>query len=304
MDFTALKTRVANETGLDVTADATVLGTWVNAAYQHISGLANWEWLFTQGTIQTKADITTGTATINSGSTSLTLSSGPTVSVANQWMINFPDVSQDWYFISAHTANSTSATLSVAFAGTSNLSAGSYTLRKVLYSLPTDLDRIIDVRQQISSVKMLNVDPRTFDRLMPDPTATGNPIYYMFLGLDTSKVWQIGLFPTPESILNLQIKYYKKITELSSGSDEPLIPAKWHDSIVYAALYLFGHPYIDDSRFAAAKTRYEMTIADMKTNLSHVPDSLTVVQPWDSRAVNTLRRPRYPSNYPEAYGGL
>jgi hypothetical protein len=179
-------------------------------------------------------------------------------------------------------------------------------LRKVFYTLPTDLDRIIDIRQQISSVKLMPVDARSFDRLLPNPTSTGNPIYYSFVGRDTSSTanWQISLFPTPVSTLNLQVKYYKRVTELSDAADVPVMPPNFHDVLVYGALYLFGHPFIDDDRFTMASTRFKEKLAEMKENCDHFPDNMTVVQPWDSRPTFTLRRPRLPSNYPDYINGL
>lgn len=299
MDYTALKTRVANEAGLSLTTDGTMIGTWVNAAYQHISGLFNWPWLFKTSTLQTVADITTGTVSINAASTSGTFSSAPSVSVANDYMIQFQG-SDNWYFISSHTAASTSFSISVPYTGTSNLSGATYTVRKVFYSLPSDLDRIIDLRQSITKDKLEYIDPRTFDRLIPDVTETGSPRYYSLLGLDSSKYWRIGYYPTPNAVINIQLRYYQKITELSASSDTPLIPDKWHNGIVFGALALYGHSYIDDARIKEAALRFESVTNEMVANSNHVPDQLVVIQPWDTRP----GRPYVgPVRFPATYGG-
>ena len=57
MNLTALIARVANETGLDATTDATVITAWINQAYQQLSGAFEWPWLLTNSTMQTEADI-------------------------------------------------------------------------------------------------------------------------------------------------------------------------------------------------------------------------------------------------------
>lgn len=311
MDFTALQTRVAEETGLDLqnADDTTSIKAWINQVYQKVSSISNWDWLLKPATITTRPDITTGTATISAYGSSVTLSVAPSslganLSVANQWMINFPSVSQDWYFISSHTSASTTLVLASTFVSSSNLTAGSYTLRKILYTLPTDLDKLIDIREQVNSNRLTCIDPRSFDALMPNPTATGNPLYYRFLGRDTSTSpnWQIGLFPTPTTVLNLQLKYYRHITELVSGTDEPLMPKNWHDIIIFGALFFYGHPFIDDDRLTSAGVRYKDTLASMEANCSHVPDHLVVMQPWDARSGYSPRRPRLPSNYANYYG--
>lgn len=299
MQFSVIQTRVANETGLDVTADATNIKAWINAAYKHVNGIFNWPWLLKPGIIQTVADITTGTVSINAGSTALTFSSGPAQSVANQYMIQFNSVSDDWYYIASHTAASTSATLSIAFNGTSNLSGATYVLRKVFYSLPSDLDRIVDVRQARTSVRLGAIDIRTFDQYLPDPTATGDPYNYYLAGMDTSNVWQIGLYPIPTTAENIQLRYLKTPADLSSDSDTPVIPEKYHDILVYGALYMFGHPYIDDTRFESALQRYTDLLNEMKLSYNPIPDQANVLQPWDTRPRRVVGRLSYPADFPE-----
>ncbi len=300
MDFSVLKTRVANEVGLDTTADDTLLGAWVNAAYKQVCGIENWPWLLKLATIQTVADITTGTVSINAASTALTFSSAPAASVANQYMIQFRTVSDDWYLISAHTGGATSATLSVPFNGSVNISGVAYTLRKVFYSLAADTDRIVDARQARTKNKLGAVDIRTFDRYLPDPTATGDPLYYYLAGVDTSKYWQVGLYPIPSTAENIQIRYLNIPADMTS-TDTPNLPEKFHDVLIYGALYMFGHAYIDDSRISSAKARYDDAIEKMRENYNPIPDQLTVIQPWDSRPRRLVGRLNWPATYPETW---
>ena len=281
---------------MDRTQDDDIVKSWTNQIYQYVSGLFNWPWLVKNTILQTVADITTGTVSVNAGSTALTFSSAPSSSVANDYMIQF-STSDDWYYISSHTAGSTSATLSVAYTGSSNLSAGTYTLRKVFYSLASDLDRIMDIHQDITDNKINFVDIRTFDRIIPDPTATGTPVYYSLIGLDSSKNWRISFYPTPDAIANMQIRYYQRITELSSDSDEPLIPAKWHSVLVWGALAFHGHPFIDDTRTADAKNRFDRMIDDMVRHSNHVPDQMIVLQPWDTRTGMDTGPLRFPPEF-------
>lgn len=300
MDFTALQDRVAQETGTDLTADSAIVQAWINGSYQHISGLYNWPWLIKTGTIQTVADITTGTVAVAAGGQALTFSSGPTVSVANDYWIQLTTTA-DWYPISAHTAASTSATISVPYVGTSSYSS-TYVLRKIFYSLPSDLDRIDEIRQAITKQKLEYIDIRTFHRFIADPTASFTPIYYSLLGLDSSQYWRIGLYPTPNEVINLQLLYYQKITELSASTDTPLVPAKWHNVIVWGALAMYGHDFIDDTRAQTAMKRYEDGMSEMLAHFNHVPDQRTVIQPWDTRTRLGILPIRFPSDFPEYYG--
>lgn len=300
MDYTTLQTRVAQEAGMDLTQDSSIVGAWVNGAYQHISGVFNWPWLIKTGTIQTVADITTGTVAVSAGGQALTFSSGPAVSVANDYWIQFT-TSADWYPISAHTAASTSATISIPYVGTSAYSS-TYILRKIFYSLPSDLDRVDEIRQAITKQKLEYIDYRTFHRYIADPTASYTPIYYSMIGLDASQYWRIGLYPTPNAVINLQLLYYQKITELSATSDTPLIPAKWHNVVVWGALALYGHDFIDDTRVQTATRRFSNGMEEMLAHYNAAPDQRTVIQPWDTRTKLGILPIRFPSDFPEYYG--
>lgn len=300
MQFSDLQNRVAQETGMDLTADSAIVSAWINGAYQHISGLYNWPWLIKTGTIQTVADITTGTVSVSAGATALTFSSGPAVSVANDYWIQFT-TSADWYPISAHTAASTSATISVPYVGTSSYNS-TYVLRKIFYSFPSDLDRIDEIRQAITKQKLEYIDYRTFHRYIADPTASYTPIYYSMIGLDSSNAWRIGLYPTPNAVINLQLLYYQKITELSASTDLPLIPNKWHNVLVWGALAMYGHDFIDDTRVKTAMDRFEQGMSEMTAHYNSAPDQRLVIQPWDTRTRMGILPIRFPSDFPEYYG--
>jgi hypothetical protein len=282
MDLLALRNRVANATGLNPssTSDASKVDAWINAAYRYISGLYAWPWLMKQGTIVTYADITTGTASINSEDTALTFSSAPSVSVANDWMIQF-DASSDWYDITSHTASSTSATLSTAYNDSSSLSAGDYLLRKIYYSLPSDLDTIVSLRQMRSKVDLVPLDPRFLDMAVPDPNVTGQPTHYVVGGLDSSNYWRVSFYPTPVERINVLVRYLKKITDLSATTDTPIMPEKWHTAIVHAALALYGYQFIDDTRQKESVGLLGAMLSDMKQNSSPVPGAIAKPLPWD-----------------------
>lgn len=301
MQFSVMQTRVAEETGLSTTDDATKIKAWLNEAYKFVCALANWPWLLKNGTVQTVADITNLTASVNAAATAVTLSATHTPTLANDYMIRFDATSDDWYLITAHTAGTDALTISPAYVGSTNLSAGACTIRKVFYSLATDVDRIVGMRQAISDSKIENVSVQTFDRYLPDPTATGDPLYYAYMGLDSSKSHRITFYPTPSSKLNVQYRYYQRITELSGDSDTPLIPDPWHQVIIFVALAGFGHAYIDDDRIASAKERADVILKKMLDQISPVPDHLPVIQPWDRRRAYTRSIPNFPDNFPQSW---
>lgn len=297
MDFTSLQLRVAEETGLDPTADATKLGVWVNESYRFLAGMREWPWLMGAKALQTEADTTSLTASVSAASTSVTLSSTVASSLANDYYIQFA-TTDDWYLITAHTGGTAAITISPAYQDASNLVSGTCIIRRVFYSLASDVDRIIDMRQTITDHALTYVDPRAFDRQLPDPTATGTPYVYTQLGLDSSRNLRVNFYPIPSTKTNILYKYYQRVTDLSTGTDVPIIPAKFHQAIVFTALAMFGHPYIDDTRMQSAERRAKMLVSEMVGQVSPIPNQHPVIQPWDSRGnTNRLHGAQWPQDF-------
>lgn len=301
MNFTSLVTRVAEETGLDATADATKLGVWVNEAYRLIAGMREWPWMLSAATVQTTPDITTLTASVNAASTSVTLSATYATSLANDYMIQFTSTSDDWYLITAHTAGTSAVTIANGYTGSTNLSSGTCLIRRIYYSLATDVDRVIDMTQAITKEPLIFTDPREIDRILPDPTATGTPNTYSLVGFDSSNSWRAYFYPLPSAKINIQYRYYKRITDIAT-TENPLLPPKFHQAIVYVALAMFAHPYIDDTRMGNAERRARMLIEELTRELSaSQPNRHPVIQPWDTRRRRNPLRPQFPPNYDQRW---
>ena len=105
MTFLELRQRVAEMVGLDQTQTSQddIIKAWVNDSYQFIVGQKTWPWTVATDIIQTSPDITTGTVSVTNDSPAIVFSSAPSVSVANDFRIQFGDT-DDWYDISSHTA--------------------------------------------------------------------------------------------------------------------------------------------------------------------------------------------------------
>jgi len=308
MDLQTIRSRISEQIGISSALENQTnrYNSWINETYKRVASEANWPWLLTHDVVQTVAEITTGTVSVNSGDTALTFSSAPAVSVANDYQIQFA-ATDDWYDISAHTAGATSATLADPYVSSTNLSGGTYLLRKVFYSLPSNIDRILDMRQAISDSKLTYVDVREFDRVLPDPTSTGDPYVYFLQGLDSSNNWRCGFYPTPDSIQNIHIRYYKAVTELSSDTDTPIFPSKWHQILVHGALAYFGWNFRDDTRRNLAIQDYERMLSQMIKSLKPTTDDITVIVPWDLRVSSSnfgVRPPIFPPAFGRRFSGL
>lgn len=263
MQFSTMQQELSDRLGAydnSVSSDLTKLKRFLNMAYQYICGKANWSFLIGYEIVQTVTDITTGTVSVASGGSTLTFSSAPSVSVANRY-IKFSS-SDDWYQITAHTAASTSATISPTYGQTDALSDGTFTIRKLLYATTTPLTSYLDIKKTVNPGRVESLNQREGDLFLPLYLDAGNPWEYIMGPLDSSGNLQFSLSPPPDSVFNLLARGVKAVTEMSSDSDVPVFPAKWHAATVDIAAY-YGFQSLDDTRAAENLTVGEVAIADM-----------------------------------------
>jgi hypothetical protein len=276
-----LQQELADRTRFDQTssADATKLKRWLNMAQQYVCGKRLWPFMFAEEIVQTVPDITTGTVSINAADTALTFSSAPTVSVANRY-IKF-STSNDWYKITAHTASSTSATISPAYVGTSNLSAGTYTVRKLLYSTTTPLIQILDMKQLVTPIQLMSMAPRGTDFLLPLYYDQGTPYWYVMSSSASDGTPQWSFLSSPSTTMNVMIRGIKVLADLSADNDVSVIPAPWHYVLVHqAAFYAFQS--LDDDLAKIEYQAAEAGINDMARQLGHDLGRHRVMMPVDS----------------------
>src|SRR3990167_9792805 len=119
LTYTDIETRVANALRIPVTnaTEMAKIQNLINAVYRDIGSKRAWKWREKRQVINTVAKITTGTVSLTNGSTTVTFSSAPTVSVAGYVLLMTTDTKDSGVAprISAHTASSTSATLDAAY---------------------------------------------------------------------------------------------------------------------------------------------------------------------------------------------
>lgn len=245
---------------LTVATQATKLKRWLNMAVQYICGKRLWPFMLAEEIVQTVTDITTGTVSINAGDTALTFSSAPTVSVQDRYIQL--ETTNDWYKITSHTAASTSATISPAYVGSSNLTSGTYTVRKLLYTTTTPMMQILDMKQLITPVRLISQSPRGVDFFMPLYYDAGNPYYYVMSSPTSTGAQQFSFILSPDSVMNIMVRGVKVLSDMSADADTPVIPAPWHDAIINIAAF-YGFKSLDDDRADGELVVGEKRIDDM-----------------------------------------
>jgi len=229
--------------------DATQLAQikrWLNIAQEDINSRATWPWLESREIVQTVADKTAGTVSVAASGTTVAGTSTAFASSDVGSYIQFSS-SNDWYKI--RTVPSTiSLTIEKPYVGSTALTDGTYTIRKVYYSLSSSVDKVLTIRQATTPIKLSTFNYRMFDLYIPDITATGSPEACMMFGMDSSRNWQFFLHPIPDEVLNLEIRTRLRTTDMSADGDYSNIPAKWVKTVLLAGAIWRGMEFNRASR--------------------------------------------------------
>lgn len=294
-----MQQELAAQCGLNqtVTAQATLLKRWLNNSQQII--LRSFEWPFLRASspliVQTAADYSSGTISTTAGSTTATLQYTQTVDRTG-WYLQTSS-SKDWYRVSAHSIGSASLTLDAA--AINDLSGGTFTLRKFFYTTSSSVDRIIQITQSILPYQLIETTPEFFQSFNPGFLSTGTPRLYMLAGLDSSGYPQFRLWPNPDAAINLYVDYIKTATDMSVDGDVPVIPAKWHTTVLIEGAKMQAFDYLDDTRAKDSKTMFYKMIEDMKNEYDIGLHRHRVMTSIDNQPVGgNLGYMPLPFNYP------
>jgi len=280
--------------------DATQLAQikrWLNISQEDINSRATWPWLESREIVQTVADKSDGTVSIAAGGTTVTGLGTDFAATDVGSYIQFSN-SDDWYKILT-VASDVSLVIEKPYVGTSALSAGTYTIRKVYYSLSANVDKVLTIRQSTTPIKLSTFNYRMFDLYIPDVTATGSPEACVMFGMDSSRNWQFFLHPIPDEVLNLEIRTRLRTTDMVADEGYSNIPAKWAKTVLIAGAIWRGMEFNRASREDIRADKwygiYERGIERMLADISVSEDEHHVLQ---SSEVRTREAEiRYPDNY-------
>lgn len=296
--FSDLQNEVYAHTGLDSTdtTNQTNVNRWINYSQQEIC--SRWPWMFLLGreAIATIPDYTTGTASVNNGSTSVTGTSTvwTTTHGDGTYFIQFSSAN-DWYRVTARGSN-TSLTLETAYQPTTNASGVTYILRKFFYSLSSSADEVMDVRSWNTPVKLIQCNFRTLDLINPLVQSTNAPYGYMMFGTDASGNQVFMPYPFPTDARLFEFRTRKRPTDMSAAGDSPSIPNKFAHVIAWGAIAV-GFAYLRKFPEAEAWNAKVMDrIELMKKEYRQSGDYQPVLGSIDS--FSRSRWIQFPASYP------
>lgn len=272
---------------------------WINRAQKEIWAEEDWNFALDRAVLQTVVDITAGTVSVSAAGTAVTGVSTNFDSTNVGSYIQFSS-SNDWYKITA-VGSSTTLTIEAAYVGTSALSAGTYIIRKMFYSLGSTVEHILSARQMITPGVVWLTDYREFDIFVPSVTSTGNPLIMVLFGQDSSNNLQVSLYPSPSEVENIEVRFKKKAIDLSSDGDTSIIPDKWNETVMVDGALAQGYDYISNgsagmiSQATGMYQKFKIGIEKMKQQDRPDAGKHQVIQSRET--ISTPLGPRLPYKY-------
>lgn len=303
-DLLTLLAETGDRLNLDmtITANKTRGIRWLNIIQNDISSRYPFDFLMTNGFVQTVTDLTAGTITTVAASTSFTGSGTAftTANAANRYIQVQNDT--NWYEVSSVAGQ----VLTTTKAAVSSASGLTYVLRTTYYDLPANCFKVFDVRQTNTPVKMVNLGIYSLDQYQPDINTTSNPTGYFLFGDDplvavsAAKQTQIGFFPCPDVVYNIQLRYFLNMTDLSGDTDITIIPVPYTNVLLDGAEWL-GNKFLNEPGETQCKKGYEFGIKNMIERENANDDYFPVLQSSDSN--NPSPYLQMPGNFPLPSGG-
>lgn len=307
------------------TAVNTIANRYLNKALQDIHQ-ERWSWAERRSTIRTVEPYTTGTVTI--AITSLTTrlavtgtdtawATSNTFSVANAvagYKMTLGGAVMPHLVGTVGGAVSITLDTTTPYMGDDTLTDASYALYQDEYAVSADFDDVIDARFFDEDRKIELVGAKKFLTLYPRNTVRGTPKFATLIELGPSSSVALRkrvLFgPAPDAAYIVPYRYYTTYLAvsatgtlaagLSSDTDEPIIPMRFRQSIVYKAQELWYSDRRDDSRSQEARGRYETLMLRARAAKGPTDDRPRIVSP----AARYLRRARFPyTQVPPRFSG-
>lgn len=259
---------------------------WINAAIREIWNAHDWDFKQKRLRLNTVGVYETGTATVTQGDTAVS-GAGGAVWTGKEGYKFASSITEPWSLV--ESASAAGLTLDVAFAEES-LSASAYVLFKDWFELDDDIDEIISIRYLRGNLPALkNIGLDLLERYQSMPSHQGRPdFWYLAPRVDNTKNIVIGLWPIPDDIYPVEIRYNRALTtNLTQAAQTSPLPDDFDPLIIaYVLEQAATYDYLDNKSILAAN-RFEKLLARKIKQNSAAPNTQTKFQPFDSQENNT-----------------
>lgn len=155
------------------------------------------------------------------------------------------------------------------------------------YTLATDCHKVSGQMKDITNERWIpEFNKREFDMAYPSPSTTddiGQPIYWYLTELDSSGNQKIKLYPIPNGTYTIRYDYIKRVSNIPSDSDNPIVPNKFRPYLIDFGLARFYEKKREFGAAAYFQTKYENNVEKMMENMVASSDNEAVMRPGDKK---------------------
>jgi hypothetical protein len=286
--YVNIKTAVLEKIGISDSDVETVVKQALNDVLEEVCQAHNFSWLYGNSSFVTVKPYETGTVTVTEGSATIAGSS----TVWTSAMVGRKFYCGNATYEIATFISTTSLTLTTVYAGDSG-SGLAYKIYADEYSLASDVEDILSLRQENYPQKLAKKGIEEMDQCWPQRNSFGYPSIYSIIGYDTTGYIKIAVYPVPNQARNIYYRFKKRVIEMSDDDDTCIIPLRYRRVLFLGAVQSAAE-YLDMPDIAKEYERkYEKGLARLISADRKIDERIVKGSGEDTDTGNFLG-----SNYP------
>jgi hypothetical protein len=205
---------------------------WINEGYEQVAFRKKRDWLDEQFTVQVKAK-TEATATVTNNSSTVTFATGTTFPTGVELQFQATGFAEV-YDVSSATLNV--VTLAKPYLGDSS-TAATGTVFQPHIILDADIRHVYQVYHQHNDQPLVDVGPQQMRQLQETSGVQyGKAKYFTIFG-QSSGQRRLVIYPYPDEAYTIYIDANVYVPELTSSTDEPLMPIQYRQALYWYGLH-------------------------------------------------------------------
>lgn len=135
-----------------------------------------------------------------------------------------------------------------------------------VYTLDVDCREIFNIIDKDNDYKLIQLPYDEFEAVLPNADDKGTPQYYIIIRpfINTTNRMQIKIYPKPINDINVEVKYFKRIADVTSESYEMTNNIPEDKILAYGAAMLIRQKNDEDASFC--REMYESILKDIIRN--------------------------------------
>lgn len=140
------------------------------------------------------------------------------------------------------------------------------------YTFASSVKRLNGITDTTNDISLKRRDLSWLRQQDPALDIEGIPAFYVFLGTSSSGLLQVQFWPTPAGAYTYRVDYTAQITDMSSDTEEPLLPEDFQHVLALGA-QADEWRRADDDRYVQLRQDIDIELRNMNAFLWDLADS-------------------------------